>query len=45
MGFQIEIEFFFSLANVLIALKCCHLQVQNLDRIITIINNWPDDPR
>ncbi len=34
----------FSLASVLIALKHCHLQVQNLDWIVTIINNWPNDP-
>ncbi len=33
----------FILTNVLIALRCCHLQVQNLDWIISIINNWPDD--
>ncbi len=33
----------FRLTNVLIVLKCCHLQVQNLDWIITIINNQPDD--
>ncbi len=34
----------FSLVSVLIALKHCHLQVQNLDQIIAIINNWPNDP-
>jgi hypothetical protein len=33
----------FRLTNILIAFRCCHLQVQNLDWIITIINNWPDD--
>ncbi len=33
-----------NLLGVLIALRCCHLQVQNLDWIITIINNWRDDP-
>ncbi len=35
----------FSLINVLTTLKHCHLQVQNLDQIIIIINNWPNDPR
>jgi hypothetical protein len=33
----------FNLTSVLIALRCCHLQVQNLDWIITIINKWLDD--
>ncbi len=41
---QIEIEKMFSLIGVLTTLKSCRLQVQNLDQIITIINNWPDDP-
>jgi hypothetical protein len=35
----------FNLASVLKTLKRCSLQVQNLDLIITIINNWPNDPR
>jgi len=33
-----------NLASVLIALRRCHLQVQNLDRIIIIINNSPNHP-
>jgi hypothetical protein len=33
----------FSQNGVLTTLKRCHLQVQNLDQIITIINNWPND--
>jgi len=44
VGSQIEIEKMFNLIGVLTALKRCHLQVQNLDQIITIINNWLDDP-
>jgi hypothetical protein len=39
-----EIERVFSRIGVLTTLECCHLQVQNLDQIITIINNWHDDP-
>ncbi len=36
----------FSLVSVLITLRRCHLlQVQNLNRIIAIIDNCPDDPR
>jgi uncharacterized Tic20 family protein len=45
LGFQIETERMFNLINVLTTLKCYHLQVQNLDLIIIIINNWLDDPR
>jgi hypothetical protein len=44
LGFQIEIEIVLSLIRVLRTLKRCYLQVQNLDKIITIINNWLDDP-
>jgi hypothetical protein len=43
LRFQIEIERGLNLVGVLIALRHCCLQVQNLDRIITIINNWHDD--
>ncbi len=42
---QIEIEQGFSLVGVLTTLKCCRLQVDNLDCIITVVKNWPDDPR
>jgi len=44
-GFEIETKKMFNLAGVLTTLKRCSLQVQNLDWIITIINNWPNDPR
>jgi hypothetical protein len=37
---QIETKRMLSLASVLIALRHSYLQVQNLDQIITIINNW-----
>ncbi len=33
----------FSLARVLIALRWCHLQVENMDQIITVVKNWLDD--
>jgi hypothetical protein len=44
LGFQIEIEKMFNLIGVLRTLEPSYLQVQNLDKIITIINNWPNDP-
>ncbi len=33
----------FSLATVFIALRWCHLQVENMDQIITMVKNWLDD--
>ncbi len=43
MGSPIEIELVFNLARVLIALRCCRLQLENVDRIITVVKNWLDD--
>jgi len=42
-GSQIEIEWVFNLARVLIALRCCRLQVENMDWIIIVVKNWLDD--
>ncbi len=44
LGSKIETEWVFSLARVLIVLKCNHLQVENMDPIITMVKNWLDDP-
>jgi hypothetical protein len=41
---QIEIKHVFNLANVLTTLKCCSLQMENMDQIITVVKNWHDDP-
>jgi hypothetical protein len=43
LGFQIDTEKMFSLTGVLITYRHCYLQVQNLEKIIFIINKWPDD--
>jgi hypothetical protein len=32
----------FSLVGVLTILKCCRLQVDNLNCIIIVVKNWPD---
>jgi hypothetical protein len=40
---QIEIERVLNLANVLTTLKHYYLQVQNLDQIIIVVNNWLND--
>jgi hypothetical protein len=36
---HIEIECVFNHTNVLTILKCCRLQVDNLDRIINVLKN------
>ncbi len=43
LGSQIEIERVFSFTGVLITLRCYRLQVDNLDKIITMVKNWPGD--
>jgi len=45
VGSWIEIEFFFTLVGILTNLRRCHLQLDILDKIIFVINNWPSDPR
>ncbi len=42
-GSQIEIEKMFKSNWVLTTLWQCHLQVESLDLIITIVKNWPND--
>lgn len=39
-----EIEIVFSLAGVLTSFQSCHLQVKNLDQIITMVKDWFNDP-
>jgi hypothetical protein len=34
----------FNFAGVLTTSKHCHLQVENMDRIIIVVKNWFDDP-
>ncbi len=41
---KIKIERVFSLASLLIALRHYCLHVENMDRIIIMVKNWPDDP-
>jgi hypothetical protein len=42
---QIEIEFFFSLAEILTNLRRCHLQSNNLNKIIFVSKNRPSGHR
>jgi hypothetical protein len=45
VGSQIKTKRFFSLARILTNLRRCHLQSNNLDKIIFVNENWPSDPR
>ncbi len=45
LGSQIKIEYVFNLPRVLTTLKHYHLQVENMDRIVTMVKIWPNDPR
>jgi hypothetical protein len=42
-GPQIDMECVFNPAGVLIALSCCRLQVDDLDQIINVVKNWPNN--
>jgi len=45
IGSQIEIERFFSLDAIIISFKRCHLQSENLDKLIFVNRHWPNDLR
>jgi len=42
---QIETKSIFSLARILTSLKRCCLQLKNLDKLIFVNKNWPNDPK
>ncbi len=44
-GSQITIERIFYLVGILTNLKRCHLQSNNLDKLIFVSKNWPNGPR
>jgi hypothetical protein len=45
LGSKIETEKIFSLTNKLTNLRRCDLQLNNLERLIFMSKNWPNDPR
>jgi hypothetical protein len=45
IGSQIEIKRIFSLARILTNLRRCHLQIENLKKLIFVNKNWPNDFR
>jgi hypothetical protein len=40
---QIAVENIFSIVGILMALCRCHLQIENLDKVIIANKNWPYD--
>jgi len=42
---QIEPKHIFSLVGILMSLKRCWLQSENLNKLILVNQNWPNDPR
>ncbi len=44
LGSQIETKCIFYLARILSILKRCHLQSKNLEKLIFMSQNWPNDP-
>ncbi len=42
---QIETERIFPLVGILTNLRRCRLQTKNLEKLIFINKNWPNDPR
>ncbi len=45
LGLEIEIEKIFSLTNKLTNLRRCDWQLNNLERLIFMNKDWPNDPR
>ncbi len=43
VGSQIQTERIFSLVGNLINLRRCHLQLKNLEKLINVNKNWPND--
>ena len=44
-GSQIECERVFSIAGLLTGLRRCRLGSRNLEQLVLLVKNWPDDPR
>ncbi len=45
VGFQIETKRFFSLVGIFTNLRGCHLQTENLEKLIFVNKNWRNDAR
>ncbi len=45
VGLQLQIEGIFSLAGLFTNIKRCRLQTKNLEKLIFVSKNWPNDLR
>jgi hypothetical protein len=45
VGSQIETKRIFNMVGVITSLKRCQLGIENLDKLVTIMKNWPNDPK
>jgi hypothetical protein len=45
VGSQIEIKGIFSLTNIFTNFKRCRLRYKNLEKLIFVNKNWPNDAR
>jgi hypothetical protein len=43
VGSQIKTKRIFSMVRVITSLKCCWHGIVNLDKLILIMKNWPND--
>ncbi len=45
MLLDFKLKHFFSLAKILTYLRRCCLQTENLEKLVFVNKNWPNDPR
>jgi hypothetical protein len=45
VSFQIKAKHIFNIVRILTKLRRCWLGVQNLDKLVMILKNWPSDVR
>jgi hypothetical protein len=45
LSLQIEMERIFCMASILISLKRCPLRIENMENLLLIYQNWPNDAR
>lgn len=45
VGSQIETKQIFNIAGLITSLRRCRLGTENLDNLVLILKNWPEDAR
>ncbi len=43
LGSQIKIKHIFIIVGVLTLVRRCKLEVENIDKLVIVLNNWPFD--